>query len=159
MCNRLKNKNKKYTLKGSYTVEASFLLPIILSVIVILIYLSFFLHDRAVLSASAYQAAMRGGQLINGENVMQVVTESAESLIRNRLLGTSEVETNVECAGGKVKVSYSGKMNIPGGALLCKYMTGGKMFIDMKAEAEAETTDVVKFVRRIRSVTAIGKGN
>jgi len=36
-------------LKGSYTIEAALLMPLILGTVVILIFTSFFLHDRAVI--------------------------------------------------------------------------------------------------------------
>lgn len=148
---------KGFVLKGSYTVEASFLLPMILSVIVVLIYLSFYIHDRSVLSSAAYQASLRGSQLISGENVMETVTQSAHQLIQNRLLGTSEVAADIQCDGSLIKVSYNGKLNIPAGALLCRYMTGGKNYIEVNAHSEAKTMDAVGFVRKIRIVEAFGR--
>ena len=36
-------------LKASYTIEASLIFPFIMGVIVFIIYISFFLHDRAVM--------------------------------------------------------------------------------------------------------------
>jgi len=150
-------KNNKKWLKGSYTVEASFLLPVILSVIVLVIYLSFYLHDRAVLSSAAYTAALRGSQMKEGSDIAGDVTKQAEELIRNRLLGTTEVETRVESNGSSIVVSYGGTVRIPGGALLCKYLTGGKDYIPVQASAKAATSDAVSFIRRIRVLKAYGK--
>lgn len=150
-------RKKKYVLKGSYTVEASFLLPVILSVIVILMYLAFYIHDKSVLSSAAYQASLRGSQLISGENVMETVTQSAHQLIQNRMLGTNEIAADVQCDGSSIKVAYSGKLAIPAGALLCKYLTGGKDFIEVSACSEAKTMDAVGFIRKIRIVEALGR--
>ena len=54
--------------KGSYTVEAAFIFPLVMSVIVLIIYLSFFIHDRAVMDAASYQAAMRGSFVTSGKS-------------------------------------------------------------------------------------------
>ena len=52
-------KKKKYHLSGSYTIEASFIFPMIMVVIVSIIYLLFFVHDRCVITAAADTAALR----------------------------------------------------------------------------------------------------
>lgn len=150
-------KNRKRWLKGSYTVEASFLLPMILSVIVLIIYLSFYLHDRAVLSSAAYTAALRGSQMRAGDNVAGDVSAQAQELIRNRLLGTSDVETDVECNSGSIVVSYGGTIRIPGGALLCRCLNGGKDYLTVQASAKALRSDAISMIRKVRIIKAYGK--
>ena len=53
-----KNKYKK----GSYTVEAAFILPMILFSMIAVIYLSFFIHNKIILSKEAYISALRISQ-------------------------------------------------------------------------------------------------
>lgn len=45
----------KYMQEGSYTVEAAFLVPIILGLIFLILYVLFFLHDKAVLQANVQE--------------------------------------------------------------------------------------------------------
>ena len=47
-------------LKASCTIEAALIFPFIMGIIVFIIYISFFLHDRAVMKSCAYQAALKG---------------------------------------------------------------------------------------------------
>ncbi|MBR6329926.1 MAG: pilus assembly protein [Lachnospiraceae bacterium] len=149
---------KKYRLKGSYTVEASFLMPMILTVIVVIIYLSFFLHDRAVLSSAAYTAALRGSQLINGEDVYARVEKNAAALRENRMLGTKNIQTDIQIGSSQITVSYSGELRIPAGTLLCRYLTGGKDHLSVEVSAKADRLDPVGFVRKCRIVEALAKG-
>ena len=54
---------KKGELKGSITVEATFVLPVILVVIFSLLYMSLILHDKVVLQTIAQEALVRSNQL------------------------------------------------------------------------------------------------
>ena len=143
---------KKLTLKGSYTIEASFLMPMILTVIVIIIYLTFFLHDRTVLNSVAYTAAMRGSQLTSGEDVYAVVEDSGKKLIKNRLLATKNVTTDVSVQKNKISVSYRGVLKIPAGTLLCRYLTNGRDSLEVNAQAQADCINPVSLVRKMRVV-------
>ena len=56
--------------KGSFTIETACVMPLILLVLMGLIYLSFFVHNRAWLTAAAYESAVSGsmeGIKKNGE--------------------------------------------------------------------------------------------
>lgn len=44
--------------KGSFTVEAALLMPVIFLVLMGLLYLNFYVHNRAWLTAAAYEAAV-----------------------------------------------------------------------------------------------------
>lgn len=46
--------------KGSFTLEAALLMPLLLTVIMSMLYLDFFVHNRAWLTAAAYEAAVSG---------------------------------------------------------------------------------------------------
>lgn len=148
----IKNLQGKMVAKGSYTIEASFLLPMILTVIVLIIYLSFFLHDRAILNCAAYTSSLRGSQLINGEDVYAQVEKCSKSLIENRLLCTENVNTDIVIQGSDIQVSYAGIIRIPAGALLCKYLNNGRTEIEVKASAHAACQNAVKFIRQCRVV-------
>ena len=41
--------------KGSFTIEAALLMPLVLMILIGVLYLDFFVHDRAYLTAAAYE--------------------------------------------------------------------------------------------------------
>jgi len=49
---------KAFRMKGSYTVEAVFVVPIILGLIFAMIYVIFYLHDKAVVYCNMQQAVV-----------------------------------------------------------------------------------------------------
>ena len=51
---------KKYRLKGSFSVEMSFLMPMILFLIMACILAVFYYHDKNILSSTAYETAVLG---------------------------------------------------------------------------------------------------
>ena len=53
----MKKRNMK---KGSFTVEAACIMSLVLFVLIGVMYLSFFVHNRAWLTAAAYEAALTG---------------------------------------------------------------------------------------------------
>ena len=54
--------------KGSFTVEAACVMPLILLVLFGTIYVSFFVHNRAWLTAAAYESALSGSMEGNKKN-------------------------------------------------------------------------------------------
>lgn len=46
--------------KGSFTIEAALLMPLVLMILIGVLYLDFFVYDRAYLTAAAYEAAVSG---------------------------------------------------------------------------------------------------
>ena len=147
---------KKLRLKGSYTVEASFLMPMILTVIVLIIYLAFFLHDRALLQSAAYTSCLRGSQMTEGEDVYAQVEKSSRELIRNRLLATGSVETDIEIGSDRISVSYRGMLKIPAGTLLSRLIAPGRENIQVCADATADCFNPVGFVRKCRILESWG---
>ena len=51
---------KKQVRKGSMAIESALLMPVILLVIMTVLYLFFYVHNRAWLTAAAYEAALSG---------------------------------------------------------------------------------------------------
>ncbi len=146
---------KSFRLMCAYTVEASLLMPMILTVIVLVIYLTFFLHDRAILQSAAYTACLRGSQLINGEDVYVNVEKWGKELIKDRLIATGDVETQIEIKGDRITVAYDGALRIPAGTLLCKALNGGRDMIDVRAQSQADCVNPIGFIRKCRIVENI----
>lgn len=140
---------KEYS--GSLTIEASLLFPLIMMVIVICIYAMFFLHDRAVLDASAYEAALRGCEITSEHgDVMSTVRGASDETIEGRLLSTKNINTEVEITGHDIRVCYIGDFIVPGGVNLVP--GAGFKELKMRAEGHCSRRNPVSFVRECRTV-------
>ena len=100
--------------RGSFTIEATLLMPFIIGVLVFIIYMAFYTHDRAVLTKCAYVAALRGSQILTGDaDTRFEAEEQAVSLLSGRLLGRWEIKPEIHVSLQKVEVAYVGYMQIP----------------------------------------------
>ncbi|MCR5626662.1 MAG: pilus assembly protein [Lachnospiraceae bacterium] len=143
-------------LKGSYTVEAALVFPFIMSVIVLVCYLSFFIHDRAVMDAASYQAALRGS-LVTAEksDFVGKAEKAGDELLKNALLVTRVSEKSVELDNNTIIVKYSGDFLIPYGV---NFIPGIPHSIPVSVESRAKHIDPTGFVRSCRIVENLGKG-
>ncbi len=136
-------------LKGSYTIEAALIFPFIMGVIVFLIYMSFFLHDRAVMKSCAYQAALKGSLIRTSADDMKTEASKAAAYnIEGLLLATEDLKTEVNVHGTELTVSYSGKLNIPSGLIFMNI--AGIEDITVEGSAHACQKDAIEFIRKCR---------
>lgn len=142
--------NMNRELKASYTVEAALIFPFIMGVVVFIIYMSFFLHDRAVMKSCAYQAALKGSLVRTSESDMRSEAQkAAEYNIDGLILATDNIKTSVNVSGSRVTVAYSGTLRIPQGILFMKI--AGTENILVEGEATAYQKDAIEFIRRCRT--------
>ena len=141
----------KKEYKASYTIEASLLFPIILTVIVFIIYGAFYIHDRAVLDAAAYGAALRGSEITSEKgDIFAKVKEAGERAIEDRLLATRDVDMDIEIGKDKITVKNRGDFKIPAGVVLVPGMDFGGSAV--RAEGHSARLDPTGFVRECRVV-------
>ena len=106
--------------KGSFTIEAAVLMPLILMVLMGLLYLDFFVHNRAWLTSAAYEAAVSGS--MEGYKKDGDIYEKAD--IQGRMLGSTGLpggeNLSMQTSAGKtVQVTY--QMDVPAGFLSQKW--------------------------------------
>lgn len=132
-------------LKGSYTVEAAFVFPIVLGVIFVLLYVLFWVHDQCVLQANAQNALMKYSER---QDKLPTDEEWKHILQKNLWLG------NVE----DVSISHKGT-TWRGKATLSSAWQNGltALFFDDKQKAEyhmeweeRQPSDVLRFRQRDR---------
>ena len=128
--------------KGSMTIEAACLMSLILLVLMGTIYLFFFVHNRAWLTAAAYEAAVSGEMEAvkeDGEPYLKARTK-AEALGSSGFFGAENLQMTAD-AGKTVKVVYE----------LDTVSSYGGLSWHMKAEGEARVVQPVKWIRKIRA--------
>lgn len=102
-------------LKGSYTIEASLLMPLIIGTIVILMFISFYLHDNAVIKEGAIILANKytNEKYLSDAQIKQRLQQDCEQAILNKVLVTKNITTNIEVEKKKITVSCSGVFYFP----------------------------------------------
>lgn len=96
----MKIEHDRRSLKGSFTVEMSLLMPVILFLIMGCILAVFYYHDKNILSGAAYETAVVGSTLSREKNGIE--EGRLEELYRERisgkciLFGNIRVNVNVE---------------------------------------------------------------
>ena len=118
---------KEKIRKGSLTVESACVMSLILLVIMGLIYLSFFVHNRAWLTAAAYESAVSG---------------SMEGIKRTGQV--YDTQTNV---GKEVQVTYD----------LDTISSYGNFNWHLRTEGTSAIIDPVKHIRKMRAAAAVLK--
>ena len=139
-------KIRKKTAKGSFTIEAACVMSMILFVIIGLLYLCFFVHNRAWLTAAAYEAALAGS--IEGIRENGQVKETAEA--RSRELGNNGFfcaeNLSVQVTAGKaVKVAYSADTIVDFGGFTWK----------LKADGSSKVICPVDWIRKVKAAADI----
>lgn len=104
----------KSNWKGSTTIEAALLMPLLLGIMLLVIYFSFFLYNREAVTAIAYTAAIKGAQMEQeGKNrIQKEITRYVEDE-NKRLLFVSQAEHSVKVTTGKITVSIDIIQNTP----------------------------------------------
>lgn len=150
---------KLYYQKASYTIEASFIMPLIFSVMMLLIYGSFYLHDKAVLSGSAYEAALYGSRIEEDHKdiIREETRKKGSQIISDKMLNTTDIAIMVEVTKDNIVVTYTGKFKVPGGALIQLLVKGYGDEIQVKGDMKRIHN--VEFIRDLRKLETVFKEN
>lgn len=140
---------KKQLSKGSFTVEAACVMSLILLAVMSMLYLFFFVHNRAWLTSAAYEAALSGS--MEGVKENGKVYETAEA--RGKELGNvgffgAENLTMQLQTGKRVQVLYDMDTIVPYG--------GMRWHLQMKGSSEVIRP--VTWIRRIKAARDFSSG-
>ena len=132
--------------KGSFTIETACVMPLILLVLMGLIYLSFFVHNRAWLTAAAYESAVSGsmeGIKKNGE-IYDTARMRSEELGSIGFFGAENLGTQTN-VGKEVQVTYD----------LDTISSYGNLSWHLRTEGKSAVINPVKHIRRLRAAQAV----
>ena len=137
------------TSKGSMTVETACVMPLILLTLVGVLYLSFFVHNRAWLTAAAYEAAVSGGMesIKKDGQIYETAKMRSEELGNVGFFGAENLTTQTN-VGDEVQVIYD----------LDTIASYGGFSWHLRTEGTARIVTPVKHIRRIRAAAAVVKG-
>lgn len=136
--------------KAYMTIEAALVFPIVLSGIIFVIYLGFYLYNASVIRQMSYIAALRGSQLTqaNSSQIKKYVEEQLQQLGKEKILGEGELVQDVAISFNEVKVKVEMKMKVP--------FMEGIPFVNrlwhIKGEAKAGRINPVDIIRGVRKI-------
>ena len=137
----MKRDIKKLRMRGSMTVEMSFLMPIILMLIMSMILAAFYFHDKNILTGAAYETVVVGSTKMREKD--KVTGGELEKLFRERADGKcilfSRVSATVSISEEEVQVDVSAKK--------------GKVALSVvKKAAVTEPEKHIRDIRRIKEI-------
>lgn len=135
--------------KGSMTVETACLMPLILLVLMGLIYLCFFVHNRAWLTAAAYESAVSGSMegIKRDGQIYENAKMHSEVLGSTGFFGAENLSTQTN-VGSEVQVTYD----------LDTISSYGGLSWHLRAEGTSAVVRPVGWIRKLRAAEAIWEG-
>lgn len=110
---RRKHKESATLLKGSFTVEMTLLMSIILPILIALLISGFYVHDRAKLQAVSCELAARGSCLVLEKNANAKLSKTA-GVLKKGSMWTRNVQASVSCSEDEVFAMAQGTFPFPG---------------------------------------------
>ena len=140
MCKKFKN--------AYMTVEASLVMPVILGSIIFTIYIGFYLYNVCTIKQTAYIAALRGSQMVNGScgEIETYVGKELEKLLGNRVLAKERLESKIDVLSHKVRVKIMLDMHMP----FFHWISSKVGFWTIEAKAEANRIYPMDVIRNVR---------
>lgn len=152
------NYMKRKDLKGSFTVEAAVIMPVVIIIIVMVMYLGFFQYNRCIMTQKLYVAALRGSIYDEELRVNQLeksrYTETElKALYGTKLLAGAGLESQIGFEKKEVFVDSKLYMKVPFVALLKKqgYKNGWSIHIEKKIQIFKE----IDFIRNCRKLERV----
>ena len=103
-------------LSGSFTVEASILVPILMAVCVIFVYLGIYAYDKTLMiqDVNAITAIIRDENSLGGEDIGDVFEKAfSEIKAEHPYLAMNNLKMDYSVRGKKVHIELSGDFNAP----------------------------------------------
>ena len=125
---------KQRWLKGSFTVEMAFLIPMILFLIMGCIRISFYYHDKNIIAGAAYETAVTGSTKVREKDGISE-SELKERVGRKCIL-FSRIRVQSSVGKDEIKVQAAARRK--------------KMAISV--ESRAAVTEPEKYIRDIRRI-------
>lgn len=129
---------RKY-MRGSFTVEATVVVPLVLFVVGVLCYLLFYYHDKNVLMSAAHETAVYGSYV---EDVSEgKLKNHIQDCVKGKCLLFSDYTTDVTIQKEKINMT----------------LTSSKGPMSLKVCAAAARTNPARYIRTIQKMKKIGE--
>lgn len=97
---------KRY-VKGSFTIEATVVIPVVLFVVGVLLYLLFYYHDKNVIFAAAHETVVYGSYLENPDE--EDLKKHIEERIKGKFLLFSSTKSDITIQKEEIAMQVTAK--------------------------------------------------
>lgn len=147
-----KIKRKKRFFSGSYTIEASFLLPILLFLLIYVLYLAFFLYDQCIILQGSYQTALSTERMVGEEEEkIEAGEEKYGRIVTRRLIHLPEMEKELRIQEGDVWVTSRGIFQVPAAFLF----DGSWKFAQNQKAVNMEPVHFIRVCNRVKKAADV----
>lgn len=137
--------------RGSFTLEAACLMPVILLTLMGVLYLCFFVHNRAWLTAAAYESALSGSMegVRDGGKIYETAVMRSGERGNTGFFGAENLSVKTS-VGKKVQVTYDADT-----------VSGfGDLSWHIKVQGEALVVQPAEWIRKVKAaVELFGEGD
>lgn len=143
---------EKRKFNGYFTVEAAFIMPIVICVLALLCYMGFFMCNRCLLLQDTYIMGLRGSReegLNNEETAAYVLKQGNEIL--PKYYAVSQIDKNVEVGLREITVTLCCDMKVPFAFLAWEEEKMSSVW-ELREEKKIDRTKPVDFIRACRKV-------
>lgn len=139
-----------YIKRGSMTVEAACVMSLVLLVLLGVLYLCFFVHNRSWLTSAAYEAALSGSMEGIRENgkITQAALAKGKELGNTGFFGADNLGLDVHADEKKVEISYDLDTTVGYGGLKWH----------LKAKGSSKVIRPVEWIRKIKAAANLVQG-
>ena len=100
-------------MKGSLTVEASYIFPFCFVVLGIVCLLGIYQYNQAVLKMTGYECILQTMEERNQETIFKEnLLRRAEQAAKDRTCGVEDLKVSVKTTVSKISLSYEGRQSI-----------------------------------------------
>ncbi len=135
------------------TLEASLIMPMVICVMALLIYFSFYLYSRCIMSQDAYTLAFRAGLAAEETSPEAYVSEHRSAVAGRKYFGSTGVNFEAQVSGKEITVKAGG--NTKHGAM-GRYFLKPRDGWGYSAEARVRERRYAKHIRRLKRLKDIG---
>lgn len=140
--------------KGMITIEACFLIPFTIMIILVLIWMGFLLYNRTVLTNAVNIATMETAYQAekSNEELMEYMVTRFEELVRDQLVCVNDIHVEGRVGYGEVELSVSGQLKVPGEIFMTDgYSTGPWSLQVTKSAPRIRKSMVIRTIQRGRA--------
>lgn len=148
----------KKTVSGYFTLEACLLLPVILFIVVLFVYFSFFTYNNCILAQNSYILGVRANQLRihSSENAIALLEQEIGKVFVQTYFGQGRADTAIETDRSGIVIKSRGTMQFPFHRLLLNSEIDGAWVIN--GAAQVYEYNPVEFIRKCRAAGKLIQG-
>lgn len=130
----------KRKLQGSFTIEAAYIIPLILLVLGVVLHVLFYYHDKNVLLGAAHETAAYGAGLEEADE--DTLESYFTARVKGKLLLFTSLINEIEIEDEKVTVTCN----------------ASKSKMSLEVACSVNRTDPEDYIRSVRKIIKIGEG-